>query len=207
MNDTLFYVLGSILVVFALVVSFFGLRNEERFPSKAVMRLTALVFLLLVIATATFAVLNARDEQEHRNAELASAEHAAGGEPAGEAASGVEAGGEAKTGGKAGGGGAPAPKPKGPGGTLKLVASTTALAYDKKELSSKPGEVTIDLDNPAQVEHDVAIESNGQEVAKSDLIAQGKTSVSAELAPGGYTFFCTVPGHREAGMEGTLTVK
>ncbi len=39
------------------------------------------------------------------------------------------------------------------------------------------------------------------------MIAKGKTSVSAELAPGTYTFYCTVPGHREAGMEGTLTVK
>ncbi|MEK6277606.1 MAG: plastocyanin/azurin family copper-binding protein [Actinomycetota bacterium] len=208
MNETLFYVLGSTLVVFALVVSFFGLRNEERFPSKGLMRMTALGFLLLVIGTTTFAVLNARDEQERRNAKLASEEHAAAGEPTGEKASGAEAGGEAKAGGKAAGGGAAPPgKIKGPGGTLNLVASTTALAYDEKALASKPGEVTIDFDNPAQVEHDVAIESKGSEIAKSDLVAQGKTSVSAELAAGSYTFFCTVPGHREAGMEGTLTVK
>jgi uncharacterized cupredoxin-like copper-binding protein len=53
----------------------------------------------------------------------------------------------------------------------------------------------------------VAIEQDGQEIAASALISEGKTSVSADLAPGTYTFFCTVPGHAEAGMEGTLVVK
>jgi uncharacterized cupredoxin-like copper-binding protein len=53
----------------------------------------------------------------------------------------------------------------------------------------------------------VAIAKGSQEIAKSDLVAQGKTSVSTELAPGQYVFYCTVPGHRQAGMQGTLTVK
>ena len=51
------------------------------------------------------------------------------------------------------------------------------------------------------------IEKDGKEVAGTELIAEGKTTVSAELAPGTYTFLCTVPGHAEAGMEGTLVVK
>ena len=96
----------------------------------------------------------------------------------------------------------------GPGGTLKLAADPSAIAYDTTSLASKPGKVTIDFDNPAPLEHDVAIEDQGgEELADSEMIAESKTSVSVELAPGTYTFFCTVPGHREAGMEGTLTVK
>ena len=95
----------------------------------------------------------------------------------------------------------------GPGGTLQLAASPTEIAYDTTELSSEPGEVTIDFTNPAALEHDVAIEKDGKEIAGSDLIAEGKTSVTADLGPGTYTFLCTVPGHAEAGMEGTLTVK
>ena len=67
--------------------------------------------------------------------------------------------------------------------------------------------MTIDFTNPAALEHDVAIEEDGKEIAGSELIAEAKTSVTADLGPGTYTFFCTVPGHREAGMEGTLTVK
>ena len=228
MNETLFYVLGITLAVVAVGLSFLGLRNEERFPSTALMRLTALAFAALVVGTATFAVLNARDEQEQRDAELASEEQAAtpetapapapapsggggGAEPSGQGKK-AGTGGAAKPSGqasKAGGGGdaKPTSTSKGPGGMLKLAADPTAIAYDAKQLSSKPGEVTIDFDNPSQVEHDVAIESGGKEIAKSELVAQGKASVSAELDPGSYTFFCTVPGHREAGMEGTLTVK
>ena len=226
MNETLFYVLGITLAVVAVGVSFLGLRNEERFPSTALMRLTALGFAALVAATAAFSVLNARDEQEQRRAELASEEQAApepapapapvpsgGGAAASPSGQGKKAGGAgaAKPSGQAnkasGGGAKPGSKGKGPGGTLKLAADPTAIAYDTKQLSSKPGEVTIDFDNPSQVEHDVAIESGGKEIAKSELVAQGKASVSAELSSGSYTFFCTVPGHREAGMEGTLTVK
>lgn len=109
----------------------------------------------------------------------------------------------------------PSPAPKaspaagggGAGETLDLAASPTQLAFDTKELTSKSGKVTIDFDNPAAIEHDVAIEQNGKLIAKSALVSEGKTSVSAKLEPGTYTFICTVPGHAQAGMEGTLVVK
>lgn len=96
---------------------------------------------------------------------------------------------------------------KSAGETLHLAASPTQLAFDKKELTSKPGKVTIDFENPAPIEHDVAIEESGKLIAKTPLIIEDKASVSAELKPGTYTFICTVPGHAEAGMEGTLVVK
>jgi plastocyanin len=95
----------------------------------------------------------------------------------------------------------------GAGETLHLAASATQLAFDEKELTSKSGRVTIDFENPAPIEHDVAIEQDGKLIAKTPLISEGKASVSAELEPGTYTFICTVPGHAEAGMEGTLVVK
>jgi plastocyanin len=95
----------------------------------------------------------------------------------------------------------------GPGGTLDLEADPSKLAFDTTTLASKPGEVTIDFANPSPLEHDVAIEQDGKQIAISETIAKGKTSVSADLAPGTYTFLCTIPGHAEAGMEGTLTVK
>jgi uncharacterized cupredoxin-like copper-binding protein len=68
--------------------------------------------------------------------------------------------------------------------------------------------MTIEFNNPQGLTHDVAIEdSSGKEVGKTELIANEKTSTQIHLNPGTYTFFCSVPGHREAGMEGTLTVK
>jgi plastocyanin len=90
---------------------------------------------------------------------------------------------------------------------VKLSASPNQIAYTAKALSSKPGKVTIDFTNPAPIQHDVAIAKGSRQLAKSQLISQSSTSVSADLAPGRYVFYCTVPGHRQAGMEGTLAVK
>jgi plastocyanin len=111
------------------------------------------------------------------------------------------------------GGTAPTSNGGGGGGgasTIKLSADPSgALSFDTDSLSAKAGSVTIDFDNPAAITHDVAVEdSSGKELGKSDLIAQSKTTLDlSNLKPGTYTYFCTVPGHREGGMEGTLTVK
>lgn len=194
-NETLFYVCGGALAVSAVLVSFAGLRIKS-FPGKAA-PIVALGFIALIGATTTFAVLHAQDEEKAKAAELSKANK----EITEEEASPVED--ESKK--------APAPKPapaaKGPGGTLHLAASPSDLAFDTTSLSSKPGKVTVDFDNPAALEHNVAIEQEGKEIATSATLAEGKTSVSADLAPGTYTFLCTVPGHAEAGMEGTLVVK
>ena len=91
--------------------------------------------------------------------------------------------------------------------TLKVEASPTELAFDTTKLSAKAVKVTIDFKNPSAIEHNVVIEQNGKELAGFEPITEGEESETAELQPGTYTFFCSVPGHREAGMEGTLTVK
>jgi plastocyanin len=99
-------------------------------------------------------------------------------------------------------------KPGGGGSTLRLKADPTGrLRFDKKALAARSGPVTIVLSNPAPLSHNVSIEGPG--VAKQgNTVGQGGTSkVSATLNPGTYTFYCSVPGHREAGMQGTLTVK
>ncbi|MDX6609523.1 MAG: hypothetical protein QOF85_1448 [Solirubrobacterales bacterium] len=82
------------------------------------------------------------------------------------------------------------------------------LAYTTTSATAKPGKVTVEFKNPQSLTHDVAIESSsGEEVGKTELIAAGSTSTTVDLKPGTYTYYCSVPGHREAGMEGTLTVK
>ncbi|HKT84031.1 MAG TPA: plastocyanin/azurin family copper-binding protein [Solirubrobacterales bacterium] len=203
-NETLFYICGIALAVSAVLVSLAGLRIKD-FPGK-LGPLVVLWFVLLVGASATFAVLHAQDEEKAKAAELTKANEENEEEEADVPGSGAEAeGGEEEAGGE--GAGKPQAAAKGAGGTLQLKASPTEIAYDTTELTSKPGKVTIDFENPAAIEHDVAIEQNGKEIAKSELITEGKTTVSADLAPGTYTFLCTVPGHAEAGMEGTLTVK
>lgn len=98
-------------------------------------------------------------------------------------------------------------KPEASATTLELAADPAALAFDKESLSAKAGKVTIDFDNPSAIPHNVVIEENGKELAGFEPIAEGEESETADLKPGTYTFYCSVPGHRQAGMEGTLTVE
>jgi plastocyanin len=96
-----------------------------------------------------------------------------------------------------------------PGGGEQLQLAAPAdgsLTFDKTELTAKAGTVTIDFDNPSSTPHAVEIEGGGVEEA-SDTVSAGRTSVTAELEPGEYTFYCPVGNHRDGGMEGTLTVE
>jgi plastocyanin len=98
----------------------------------------------------------------------------------------------------------------GGGSVVEIEAAPgTELAYVQKEAKAKAGQVSIEFNNPQTLSHDVAVEdSSGKELGKTELVADGSsTGTIGNLKPGKYTFFCTVPGHREAGMEGTLTVE
>jgi len=97
----------------------------------------------------------------------------------------------------------------GGGSTVDIsTPSGSNLAFDQKDVSAKAGSVTIDFDNQQSLQHDVKVEdSSGQELGGTDLVSSGTATATVDLQPGTYTFFCSVPGHREAGMEGTLTVK
>jgi plastocyanin len=82
------------------------------------------------------------------------------------------------------------------------------LEYTTKTATAKAGNVTVDFSNQSGIGHDVAIEnSSGETVGETEIISEGSDSTTVNLKPGTYHFYCTVPGHREAGMEGTLTVK
>ena len=102
----------------------------------------------------------------------------------------------ATTGGSAAGGGS----------TVKISADPSgALKYEQTDVSASAGSITIDFTNMSSLPHDVTIEGNGASGA-TDQITNSTTSTTVDLEPGTYTFFCSVDGHRAAGMEGTLTV-
>ncbi len=96
----------------------------------------------------------------------------------------------------------------GGGETVAFTADPNgSLAYTETEVEAKAGAATIEFENPASLSHDVVIEDpDGNEIARTDVISGGSTSTSAELETGDFTFYCSVGSHREAGMEGTLTV-
>ena len=191
MEKTGFFVVGLALVAVAVVVSVIGLRYPKFPGSRVAAFAVASLFVVLVGTTTAAAVINAREEQNERalhEQEETDTEATEEGESPKE----LEQQGAAEA----------------KGTSLKLSAPEDGtLAFDTDELEGAAGKVTIEFDNEAAIEHDVAIEQDGEEIAKSDLVSQGAAEVSADLEPGEYVFYCTVPGHREGGMEGTLTIK
>ena len=106
------------------------------------------------------------------------------------------------------GGGAAEGGSSGGASALKIEAASSGLAFSSKTASAKAGEVTVEFNNPQSLQHDVAIEdSSGETIGETELVAESSASTTVELEPGTYHYYCTVPGHREGGMEGTLTVK
>jgi plastocyanin len=94
------------------------------------------------------------------------------------------------------------------GGVLTIPADPGgSTAYQFADAEAKPGQVTIRSPNKSSVDHDIALEGNGVS-DKGPVVKDGGVSeFQVDLKPGEYTFYCSVDGHRQAGMEGKLTVK
>jgi plastocyanin len=104
----------------------------------------------------------------------------------------------------------PAPAPAESSATTKLSLAANPegqLSFNTKSLTAKAGKVTIDFTNASPVGHNVTIESSsGETVGATPTFQGGSKTLSVTLKAGTYKYFCSVPGHRQAGMEGTLTV-
>jgi plastocyanin len=179
MNETLFYVFGIALVVSAVGIAGIGLRFENFPPNRGVLAGAVLYFAVLVGATAVFAVLNAQDEQRHREAEQAAETESTTTTPAGGATV-----------------------------KLAADPSQLAFTTDSLSAKPGPLTIDFDNPNPS-LAHDVCVDSpSGDELGCSELVTGGSTTLALnDLKPGDYTFFCSVPGHEAGGMKGTLTVK
>ena len=190
MDGNFFFVVGIVLVIAAVGLAFLGIRESDRFPASRALMVGGIVpFAAVVATTMAFAVVKSNDEQDKRNAELAKEEP------------------QPETSGTTQGTGATGAT----GATESLDVSSPAdggLAFEPNGLMAKPGNVTITYDNPSPVPHSIAVAtSTGNVLGEVQPFTNNKESVQlSNLAPGSYVFYCTVPGHREAGMEGNLTV-
>lgn len=102
------------------------------------------------------------------------------------------------------GGGDDAPTTAPASGSVNVEAGD--LYFEPTSLTAAAGDVQVTVENTGAVEHDFVIEEIGDvEVVYADPGATVTGTVNLEA--GTYTFYCSVPGHRAAGMEGTLTVQ
>jgi plastocyanin len=190
-NFTAFHAVGIALACWAVLVTFLGITRPD-FPGnpkgageRTVLAISA-VLALGAIGTAIGTVKGEKKEQ----AQAAQFSQRSNPKPA-------------PTQGQA------APTPTQQGTTqLKLTADPTGnLKFNTSTLSAKAGNVRITLTNPSPVSHNVTLQTPAG-VKGGPTVAKGGTStVTAALKPGSYVYYCSVPGHRQAGMQGTLVVK
>lgn len=89
---------------------------------------------------------------------------------------------------------------------VKISALPSGLKYNTKVLHAHPGKVTIVFHNMSTIQHDVRIESGEHELGGTKTIGKGTTRATVALKKGTYNFYCSVPGHEDAGMKGKLIV-
>jgi plastocyanin len=112
-------------------------------------------------------------------------------------------------GGSSGGGGSTSTSspPTGTGQIVNIPIASSGFAFSTSTATASAGTVTLKAMNPQSVSHDISIKGNGVD-QHGQVVGQGGTSkVTADLKPGTYEFYCSVPGHEAGGMKGTLTIK
>jgi plastocyanin len=173
-----YYVAGGLLAFWAVLLAVWGISHGEFPGSQGKARIVMSTSFLLVVATMATAVLTGGEEAEE------GAETAGGGP------------------GATGRAGAP---PRATGRSVEFAADPGgALKYDKTRAAVKAGRVTIRFTNDSSVEHNVTVARGSTTLGATKTITTANATLALRLQAGDYVFFCSVPGHRQSGMEGTL---
>src|ERR1700736_3893105 len=109
----------------------------------------------------------------------------------------------------------PSPQASAPPAAGRQMASATQLGliakeflFDPKDYTVGSGEIAFVVKNQGTIEHNLVLEvPGGKAVTQIAIIEPGQTRrVTASLPAGTYIFYCSLPGHRDAGMVATLRV-
>jgi uncharacterized cupredoxin-like copper-binding protein len=173
-----FYIAGGLLVAWALILSMaIGMRNPSFPGTVGAERAVMATTALLVLAAVAMAVVTSGGSTEKATA-----------------APITQAGRQAASG----------------SGTSSLkdeADSAGQLRFTTKNLSAKAGTVTISFTNSSPLPHNMTIAQGTKVLGATPTFQGGTKTLALKLAPGTYVFYCSVPGHRAAGMEGKLTVQ
>ena len=191
-----FLAAAAVFVIFAVIVSVVGLTSDRFGASKGQERLVIGLGLLFMVGAMATAVITAESPAKEDVEPLHKPKNT--GPPPAPAAPSTSA--------SAGGAAA---APSGPAtNTIKISADPSGqLAYQEKAAQAKAGKDTIDFTNKAPTPHDVVIAQGSTVLGKTPVITGKTAKASVTLKPGKYVFYCSVPGHRQAGMQGVLTVQ
>ena len=100
---------------------------------------------------------------------------------------------------------AEAPADAAEGQTVTATEGEMYIELSTEDLSA--GSHTFEVVNEGSATHDFVVERNGQDVAATETIDPGgRTTLTVDLEPGEYVFYCSVGNHRAQGMEVTVTV-
>ena len=199
-----FYIAGGVLVAWALIVSLgLGMRRPD-FPSgPSQQRGVIAVTVVLVLAAVSMAVVTSGGSTKKTATSSTATSPAATSSTTTPATSSASATSPTATTGTP----APPSSPAAASTSLTLAANPEGqLSYNTKQLSAKAGKVTITMTNMAPEEHNVTVAQGSTVLGATPTFQGGSKTLTLNLKAGTYTFYCSVPGHRQGGMEGTLSV-
>ncbi len=205
-----FYIAGGLLVVWALTVSLgLGMRRPGFPGSLSGQRAVVAVTAVLVLAAVSTAVLTSGTAAKGSVPPTHTQELPpvpVEGAPV-QASSATAAAAPSTTSSSAATAPASSNAAGGASTSLKLAANPSGqLSYNTKLLAAKAGTVTITMTNMSPEEHNVTVAEGSKVLGATPTFVGGSKALTLKLKPGKYTFYCSVPGHRQAGMEGTLNV-
>jgi plastocyanin len=89
---------------------------------------------------------------------------------------------------------------------VTISAAPTGLRFATTRVVAKAGTIELTMANPSAIPHNIAVDRPEHEVG--DTVRRGGSShIALDFPPGTYQYYCAVPGHRQAGMVGTLVVR
>ena len=199
-----FIVAGVILAVWAVLVALLGMRGFPR--SRGAERVVVLITVVLFAGAVTSAIADQSKVGERRGPEIdkpgEGPETSRPGQATGDD--------DQPTGGEQDSAPSDEGEKRDPGKPVALALSADPsgqLKFDKTSLATGSGQVTLTMTNPSPVPHNVSLRGNGVDEKGQTVEKGGRSVVQVQLQPGSYEFYCSVAGHEQGGMKGTLTVK